>query len=223
MTCYYIENAHKERRTYDSYVPVEQMGEVLTSAMLQTAVRKFGEGEFTRKQFDELREEFRTKKTERRFDHFYDWCYDKRIRWYDVDFGEYVAPMCFDTLKERGIFDVERFENFEIETEDGTITAKRNYYTLNLRKVYRVIDEMGLKFEVQVRTSRRTVEKKVNDLRNQLEVLKQKLEGYEAILKMENEGRLPLVSDSHPHGMVPSEYEKEFDKYVDAVIKEHAA
>lgn len=222
MTCYYIENASKDSRTYDAYVPVEQMGEVLTSAMLQTAIEKFGKGEFTRKQFDELRETFRTKKTEKHFNHFrYVWFGDdERIRWRDMDFDETVAPMGFDALKERGVFKVERFEEFDIETEDGTVTGKRNFYTFSMRKAYKVIDEMEEKFERKTIASQRTVKNKVDDLKFRLKCLKEELEDYETILEAENEGRVELITDSYPDGcMLLNDCEREFEKYTNMVME----
>ena len=222
MTCYYIENAHTENRAYDSYVPVEQMKEILTAAMLQTAIEKFGNGEFTRKQFDELRESFREKKVEKRFSTFC-WHYDDS-RWEDVDFGESVAPMGFDALKERGIFSVERIEEFDIETEDGIVAGKHNFYKMSTRKAYSVINEMEKDFERKVLSSIRIVKHKVEDLEYQLEYLKEKLKNYKAALEEENKGRLELICDSYKDKWeLQGNCEKEFDKYMNAVMGKRAA
>ena len=221
MTCYYIENAHKNNRNYDSYVPVEQMKEVLTAAMLQTAIEKFGKGEFTRKQFDELRENFRVKLTKKYFRTGI-YCYGGR--WNDVDFNETQAPMSFETLKERGVFTVERFEEFDIETEDSIVAGKRNFYKMNVRKAWNIISEMADEFASNTLKSCRTIKRKTEDISEEIRNLQEMLRCYESILDDENAQGVELVRDSYDNGwMSGDDCEKEFDKFVSAVIEKHAA
>lgn len=225
MTCYYIENANKDNRNYDSYVPVEQMGEVLTAAMLQVAVEKFGKDEFTRRQFNDLRESFNVNRTTKRFNlHKYGYGHD--IGWEDFNYNCAISPMSFDALRERGVFEVKRFEGFDLETEDGTVAGKRNFYKLNMRKLWATVSEMMNRFAHNISKSGYAIENNIKDISCEIEDLQKKLEHYQKLLDKKNEQEVEIVRDAYDcyYGWTNDDNcEKEFDKYVNAVIEKHVA